>query len=186
MGAAVAMLVLVVGSTAAAATPLVDLVHLYKIDPGEGWTSATAAPAGGAATAAAPAATAAQPGATRLLGSYRHAGGALLAIARIDYPNPAAWKDDKAFFAEVEAGLARDTAGYQKRAVKRRTLEGVPALDLTFRRRIDGGEETVAMRILFYRNYSLAATAAVSTRLWRKQHGAIERAIKSFAPARPL
>jgi hypothetical protein len=85
----------------------------------------------------------------------------------------------------VEAGLARDTAGYQKRAVRRRTLDGVPALDLTFRRKSGDAEETVAMRLLFYKTYSLAATAAVPTAQWRKQQRAIEAAVRSFSPAKP-
>lgn len=118
-----------------------------------------------------------------LLGGYRHPpSGALLAITRVDYPNPRAWRRDHGFFAEVEAGIETASSGYQRFHHRQHRMGRVPTLDLGFRRRAARGREVVLMRFLFFRRYTVSLTMTMPARAYRRHQAALRALLDSFAP----
>jgi hypothetical protein len=119
------------------------------------------------------------------VGVWRHPSGAVLVVTRVAAPNGDAWRDATraAYADDVEAGVRSAVPGYRRRSRAVRDLRGVPALDLSFRRTVDGTVEVVAMRVVFFRNYSVTATVAVPDAQWNRARRATEAAIAAFAPA---
>ena len=81
--------------------------------------------------------------------------GRTLVVVRMDYPNPDAWRGRRSFFDAVEAGFRSACVGYRRLRVHRGRLQRVPVLDLAFSRERDGARQTVQVRALFFRTYSL-------------------------------
>lgn len=118
-----------------------------------------------------------------IVAGYRHAGsGALLAITRMDLPNPRAWRDDDDFFADVEAGIESTSARYQRFHRRQQRVNRVPALDLGFRRDTGRGREVVLMRFLFFRRYTLALALRVPAAAHRRHERDFRKLLESFAP----
>jgi hypothetical protein len=121
------------------------------------------------------------------IAGYRHDGHeATLAVSRVDVPNPAAWKGDKAFFREVEDGVAATTPGYKRVRSKQRSVDGVPVLDLVFTR--DGADgtarETTGLRLVFFRTFSLSAAVSAPTSAWKQHDKALTAAYTGLIPVR--
>ena len=117
-----------------------------------------------------------------IVAGHRHASGALLAITRMNVPNQRAWRSDERFFAEVERGIERASAGYHRFHRKQHRVGSVPALDLAFRQRSARGREVVLMRFLFFRRFTLAFALRAPAAAYRR-HDRTWRALhESFAP----
>jgi hypothetical protein len=87
---------------------------------------------------------------------YKHAG-TVLAVARVDTPNPDAWKPKTrdAYLTEIEGGLS---GGARRLARKIHEVNGVPALDLELANK-DG--TIVVLRVLVFRTYALTVGISV-------------------------
>jgi hypothetical protein len=139
--------------------------HQYRLALPAGWTDASAA------------------GPAMVSGHRHEPSGARLAITRVDYPNPAAWQQEAAFFEQVEDGVRAAAPGYARLHRRQLRLGRVPAMDLSFRRRTGDGAEVVHMRFLFFRRYTLALALAAPARAHRR-HGREHRAlVDSFVPS---
>lgn len=154
------------GSMAHAQTVEAVAAHQYRIEVPEGWSG-----------------TGASAGEPVIVSGYRHErSGARLAITRVDYPNPGAWRQKDAFFEEVEDGVREAAPGYTRLHRQRRRLGKVPAMDLFFRRRTGDGTQVVLLRFLFFRRYTLALALASPARAYRR-HGRAHRAlVDGFVP----
>ncbi|MCB9563858.1 MAG: hypothetical protein H6708_25975 [Kofleriaceae bacterium] len=91
----------------------------------------------------------------------RRADGARLTVTIAMAANADAWrkKKRKAYLADVVAGFAAQP-GVTVDEHHERTVAGVPTLDLRLTRKVDGGRETVAVRLLLFRTRTIAAAAA--------------------------
>lgn len=140
--------------------------HRYQLTMPGGWTATD--PAGAPAD---------------VLAGYRHHdSGARVVITRADYPNPAAWRQQTAFFEQVEAGLQASTPGYARLHRRQMRLDRIPAMDLGFRRRAGGGAEVVHMRFLFFRRYTLALVLVAPVHAHRRHQHAYRKLIDGFVP----
>jgi hypothetical protein len=145
--------------------------HQFQLGALDGWTEVPVAATGAAA------------GSVSIVAGYRHARtGALLAITRMGIPSPRAWRDDTAFFAEIEAGIASTSAGYQRFHRRQQRVTDVPALDLGFLRDTARGRELVLMRFLFFRRYTLALALTAPAATQRRHERAFRALVDSFAP----
>lgn len=117
-----------------------------------------------------------------VVAGHRHATGALLAITRMNVPNQRAWRQDDDFFAEVEAGVERASAGYDRFHRKQHRVGSVPALDLAFRQRSPRGREIVLMRFLFFRRYTLAFALRAPAAAYRRHDRPWRALHESFTP----
>jgi len=104
------------------------------------------------------------------------------AITRVAFPNPRAWRRDAEFFLEVEAGLSKSTAGYRLLSRKQHKLGRVPALDLRFRRELDGKAQTVHARFLFFRTFSITLMVGVNDGVPRAAQRTALALTQSFKP----
>ena len=118
----------------------------------------------------------------RLAGYWHDRSNARLAIARMNYPNLGAWRRDKAFFAQVEAGLSETSPGFKRLYQNQMRIGKVPALDVTFRRKTNDGTEVVLMRFLFFRRYTLALTLSMPKRAYRRYRRTHRKLIENFVP----
>lgn len=121
-------------------------------------------------------------GTAEIVAAHRHATGALLAITRMNVPNQRAWRSDDDFFAEVESGVERASAGYDRFHRKQHRVGSVPALDLAFRQRGPRGREVVLMRFLFFRRYTLAFALRAPASAYRRHDRTWRALCESFAP----
>jgi hypothetical protein len=108
-----------------------------------------------------------------------------VAIARVDYPNSPAWRDDDRFFDNVESGIRGATKRYKRIAKKRRHLGKVPTLDLWFSRQSDRARDVVATRFLFFRRYTLVLSIAMSEEAHKRHKKLAAGIIDSFEPFLP-
>ena len=119
------------------------------------------------------------------IAGFRHAdSGAVLAVSRVDVANPAAWRGDKRFFREVEDGVAATTPGYKRLRSKRRSIDDVPVLDLVFSRDGAAGIETTALRIVFFRTFSLSWAVSAQSAVWKQHEHALTAAAAGLIPER--
>ena len=163
---AAALLAIVLGTTAAAADPIV--VTPAQIDLDAAWTGA-------------PAPTEPTEGTAWVV---RTNGDALLTVTKAKAGNTAAWRSAtrEAYLDAVEASLA---TGAEKLSAKRAKSgkDNVPTLDIVLRRKSPTGTtEVVAIRVLLFRTVTVAAAAAApDTRPGRKL---AEGAVTKLGPLR--
>ena len=117
-----------------------------------------------------------------LLAAYR-AGTRRAALVRIDYPNRDAWRKKRAFFEQVERGLAASTRGYRRLSQRTTRIARVPVLDINYRRQTEAGEEEVWARFLFFRRFSVALVLSVPSAEGRRAARGLRSVLKSFEPA---
>jgi hypothetical protein len=112
--------------------------------------------------------------------------GLRLTVTRIDNSNLPAWRRDETFFQYVIDGLARTTPGFRLRRKKRDRAGRVPTLNLAFYRKgAAGRKESVWMRVLFFRSYSLIAVSALPATSRRSLRLEANQAVNSFTPYFP-
>ena len=120
------------------------------------------------------------------LASFEHRpSGTLLAVSRVDYPNPEAWREKTlpAYASQVEEGLRNAFTTYRRVDFRIHKLDIVPALDLAFQyRKPDQRDEIVFMRLLFFRRYTLLAAMAAPATTSRSQKARHRAVLDSFAP----
>jgi hypothetical protein len=121
-------------------------------------------------------------GLAEIVAGHRHPAGALLAITRMNVPNQRAWRKDEGFFAEVESGVERASAGYDRFHRKQHRIGSVPVLDLGFRQRSARGREVVLLRFLFFRRYTVAFALRAPAAAYRRHDRAWRALHESFAP----
>jgi hypothetical protein len=136
--------------------------HRYQLALGSDWIPVSAA-------------------APAIAGYRRPEHGQLLTITRLDYPNTAAWRNAASFFDQVEAGVAATATGYRRlsRSVSRDVL---PLMDLWFQHQRGGTAETVAMRFLFFRAYTLILTVSTRSAAYPRQRRPVRKLLASFQP----
>jgi hypothetical protein len=162
------LLALAAAAAAADTRAVTDEQHRYQLEVPARWQPAGPLPdTGGAAVA-----------------GWRDPGSdAALAISRVDYPNPDAWRNRQPFFDEVENGLAAATAGFERLHRRVHRLGRVPAMDLFFRHRGPGdGDEIVLMRFLFFRTYSMTLALSLPAGDYRASRRALAALVDSFQP----
>jgi hypothetical protein len=108
--------------------------------------------------------------------------GQRLTVSRINHPNLAAWKKKKHFFEQVVRGLAANTQGFRLRRQKRRKAGLVPVLELAFYRKGKLAKESVWMRFLFFRRYTIVAVSALPANAKRSLRLQANRAVDSLQP----
>jgi hypothetical protein len=65
-------------------------------------------------------------------------------------------------------------------------VKGLPTMDLELTRVVEGRRETVAMRFLFFRTYTLTLAASGTRDAMKRDRKALDRLISRFAPANPV
>ncbi len=109
-------------------------------------------------------------------------GRTLLAVSRVNFPNPMAWRSERQFFRVVEQGVRSAAPGYKRLRRKRRRLSRVPTLDLVFEQDRAGSREVVAMRLLFFRRYTLTLAISQPRRTYKRRRRATRKLLESFKP----
>ena len=121
-----------------------------------------------------------------LLGSYAGPGKVRMSLSRIGFPALGAWRrsERQAFVETVVAGARDATTEFRIKAKQSQRVEGVPALDLHFSRKGAQGPELVWMRFLFYRRYSIVASASTPGAASQGQRRRAQDFTRSLAPLR--
>lgn len=120
---------------------------------------------------------------TEPLRAMRSANGRqLLAISRVNFRNPMAWRRDRRFFRVVEQGLRGAADDYKRLHYRQRRVNRVPALDIVFEQSRAGAREVVAMRFLFFRRYTLTLAVTQAKREYRTKRRGTLALLRSFTP----
>ncbi len=106
-----------------------------------------------------------------------------LSLSRIQYPALAAWRKNQRddYWEQIVEGARQTVPGYRHKAKSYQRVEGVPSLDLHFAR---AGGELVWMRLLFFRKFTIVATAATpesAQRTYKKQARAFARSLRPYS-----
>lgn len=105
-----------------------------------------------------------------------------MSLSRIEGNNIRAYRrrDKKQFFSEVLAGVVRDSKLTLKRSSSSKKSKP-PFFDLKLLRQNQGGrDEVVWMRLLFFRRYTIVASASVPSKGARKYEGLAKRFTNSL------
>ncbi len=123
------------------------------------------------------------PGPEHIVASYANrATGQSLVVTRIDFPNIDAWRNKRPYFTAVEAGFRAASTDYRRLRKRQRKLGRVPVMDLRFERRRAGARETVDVRVIFFRTYSLTLLVASPDRPPRRVARATRAMLTGFRP----
>ena len=115
--------------------------------------------------------------------SYRdNKRGIRLSIARVSYPNRAAWRKKKAFFESVEAGVKDAVTDYKRLSRKRLKLGRVPAMDLWLSREAEDDTDIAAVRFVFFRTYTVVLSVAMTREAYQAHRRRVEAMLTSFEP----
>lgn len=122
-----------------------------------------------------------------LLGSYQGSQPMTMTVSRISHPGLPAWrkKQRDAFIDQVVSGARESAKGYRQQSKKSHRVDGVPALDLHFSRGLKSTKEMVWMRFLFFRRYTLVASASTSSTSQGVHQKRAREFTRSLLPARP-
>lgn len=121
-----------------------------------------------------------------LLGSYQGNQPMAMSVSRIDYPSLPAWRKNQrdSFIESVVAGARASAKDYRQKSLKSHRVDRVPALDLHFTRFGKSGQEHVWMRFLFFRRYTLVASASTPSTSQGKHKKRAKDFTRSLAPSR--
>jgi hypothetical protein len=112
--------------------------------------------------------------------AYESPAGAHVVITRAGAHNPLAWAERTRtkYADQVEAGVTAATEGYQRKKRSIQKVNGVPTMDLEISRLVDGERETVKMRFVFFRTYTLTLAATAPA----KDRSTVDAILASFGP----
>ncbi len=106
-----------------------------------------------------------------------------LSLSRIEYPALSAWRKNQRedYWEQIVEGARQAVPGYRHKAKSYQRVGGVPSLDLHFAR---AGGELVWMRLLFFRKFTIVATAATppsAQRKYKKRARAFTRSLRPYS-----
>lgn len=100
-------------------------------------------------------------------------------MARLRGHTDGAYAGERAYFAGLEEGVKKETAGYRRISAAQRRLgrtKSIPVYDLWFR----AGDAVRGSRFVFLKGYALVVT--VHAPRARRVDGVLKKALESFAP----